>query len=178
MTCWRNQSTTSRSSIRRWSSDATTHRQTNGRGCTTSRASVLVVESQAYAMDVNAALNHSMYMQYFKSLKLFHERSWEVVFVMKCKHKLLQLAYEMCITSRFYMGYNLSYKLCILNSVVVHLGMKIIHTGIADKIPNLCQHVMKNCLDWSLIIPYDYLCSAQSDSKFLKKFEMKKKKKE
>lgn len=69
---------------------------------------------------------------------------------MKCKHKLLQLAYEMCITSRFYMGYNLSYKLCILNSVVIHLGMKIIHTGIADKIPNLCQHVMKNCLDPSL----------------------------
>lgn len=48
------------------------------------------------------------------------------------------------------MGYNLSYKLCILNSVVVHLGMKIIHTGIADKIPKLCQHVMKNCLDPSL----------------------------
>lgn len=46
------------------------------------------------------------------------------------------------------MGYNLSYKLCILNSVVVHLGMKII--DIADKIPNLCQHVMKNCLDPSL----------------------------
>lgn len=73
------------------------------------------------------------------------------------------------------MGYNLSYELCILNSVVVHLGIKII--DIADKIPNLCQHVMKNCLDWSLIIPYVYLCSAQSDSKFFKKFEMKKKRK-
>lgn len=45
------------------------------------------------------------------------------------------------------MGYNLSYKLCILNFVVVYLGMKIIYIGIVDKILNLCQYVMKNCFD-------------------------------
>lgn len=43
------------------------------------------------------------------------------------------------------MGYNLSYKLCILNFVVIYLGMKII--DIVDKILNLCQYVMKNCFD-------------------------------
>lgn len=78
------------------------------------------------------------------------------------------------------MGYNLSYKLCILNSVVIHLGMKII--DIADKIPNLCQHVMKNCLDWSLLLlfhMYMYRLSLFCTEwlYILKEFEIKKKRK-
>lgn len=50
------------------------------------------------------------------------------------------------------MDHNLSNKLCIKNSVVVHLGMKLLVTCI-------------------------YFHSTQNDFKFLKEFEIKKKKK-
>lgn len=76
------------------------------------------------------------------------------------------------------MGYNLSYKLCILNSVVIHLGMKII--DIADKY-RTCVSML-----WRIVLidPYPrysictvYLCSAQSDSIFLKIWKEEKKRK-
>lgn len=82
-----------------------------------------------------------------------------------------------CITCRFYMGHNLSNKLCILNSLVVHLGMKVV--VILQRKYQTCVSMLCKFLDcslYTLIIPSKYFHSAQYDSKFLKEFEIRKKK--